>query len=53
MKFLMVIGKQKKYENGLFITNEDGIVFEVERFWGKLFGMKGNASLNIRRLMVE
>ena len=37
MKFIMVRGKQKKYEsikikdeNGLFITDEDGIVFKLK-----------------------
>ena len=44
MKFLMVRGKQKKDEsikikndNGMLITDEDGIVFVVEKCRGKLF----------------
>ena len=40
LKFIMLRGKQSKdasfkhrSETGLFITEEDGIIFEVERFW--------------------
>ena len=60
LKFLMLRGKQRKdasiklrSETGLFVTEEDGIIFEVERFWGELFCLKGNANLNIRKMMVD
>ena len=53
----MLRGKQRKIklrsETGLFVTEEDGIVFEVERFWGEMFCLKGNANLNIRKMMVD
>ena len=60
LKFLMLRGKQRKdasiklrSETGLFVTEEDGIIFEVERFWGEMFCLKGNANLNIRKMMVD
>ena len=50
----MLRGKQRKdasiklrSETGLFITEEDGIIFEVERFWGEMFCLNGNTNLNI------
>ena len=36
----------------LFVTEEDGIIFVVERFWGYMVCLKGNANLNIRKVMV-
>ena len=60
LKFLMLRGKQRKdvsiklrSENGLFITEEDGIIFEGERFWGEMFCLNGNANLNIVKVMVD
>ena len=26
---------------------------EIQRFWGELFSMKGNANLNIRKLLID
>ena len=44
LKFLMLRGKQRKdasiklrSETGQFVTEEVGIVFEIERFWGEIF----------------
>ena len=59
-KFIMLRGKQMKNasiklisETGLFIMAEDGLIFEVERFWGEMFCLNGNANLNIGKLMVD
>ena len=58
IKFRMVRGNQKKDEsikikdeNGLFITDEDGIVFEFEKLWGKLFCIREVMFLN-RKIIV-
>ena len=54
----MLRGKQRtdgsiklRSETGLFITEKDGIIFEVERLCGEMFCLKGNANLNIRKVM--
>ena len=40
-------------ETGLFVTDEDGIIFEIERFCGDMFSLKGNANLNKKKMMVD
>ena len=40
-------------ETCLFITEEDGIIFEVKRFWGEMLCLNGNAYLNIGKVIVD
>ena len=56
----MLRGKQRKdasitlrSETGLFVTEVDGIIFEVDRLWGEMICLKGNVNLNIRKMMVD
>ena len=36
------------------VTDEDGMAVKIQKFWGELFCMKGNAGLNnIRKLLVD
>ena len=58
LKFLMVRGKQRKdvsikprSDTGLFITEGDDIMFEVERFWGYMFCLNGYANVNMEKVM--
>ena len=37
----------------MIVTDEDYIAVEIPKFWGKLFCVKGNASLNIKKIMVD
>ena len=39
-------------ETGLFVTYEDGIVFENKRSLGDIFFLKGKANLNKKEVMV-
>ena len=54
----MLRGNQRKDEltmlRILFVTDEGGIDFEIERFWGEMFCLNGNATRNKNVwLMVE
>ena len=59
-KFLMLRGKQRKdaslklrSETGLFVIEEDGIVFEIEMFWEEMLCLKRNVNLNKKNVMVD
>ena len=60
LKCIMLRGKQRKVasiklrsETGLFITEENDVLFEVQRFWGDMFCLNENANLNIGNVMVD
>ena len=38
-------------KTGLFVTEKDGIIFEIEMFWGEMFSLKEKANLNEKKVM--